>query len=103
MSNAMTNNQLKILLVLAQDGREKYGLEIIDKMEEMKAGAIALGSLYNAMNSLEKQGYVKGRDGDIEPGRRGRKRYYKITGSGLRVATAISTDISVLARGLAHG
>jgi DNA-binding PadR family transcriptional regulator len=69
--------------------RERYGLEIIEAVKEASGGKIKLGfgSLYPTLHKLEEKGYLEARWGDETPEERGgaRRRYYRITGLGVKV------------------
>ncbi|PTL82158.1 PadR family transcriptional regulator [Vitiosangium sp. GDMCC 1.1324] len=76
-----------ILTVLIH-GRS-YGLEIIEKVRERTEGKILLneGSVYPALKALEREGLVRSFEGEPLPERGGRpRRYYALTGEGLRAA-----------------
>lgn len=71
-----------ILTVLL--GRELYGLEILDQLNPDRPLQISFGSLYPALNRLEKKGFIEWRWGDIQDGSGGaRRKYYKVTGLGI--------------------
>ena len=81
-----------ILTVLA--ARELYGLEILDNLnlnrEDTFGSKLGFGSLYPALNRLEKKGFVKWRWGDESDDTGGaRRKYYKMTGMGSDVLTAV--------------
>lgn len=64
---------------------EGYGLDLIDRVRERTKGALELGqgSVYPALRSLERDGFVESRESDPLPERGGRRRrYYKITAAG---------------------
>ena len=67
--------------------RERYGLEIMKAIAEASQGKKTIGfsSLYPNLRKLEKRGFVTSRWGDEAPEAHtgARRRYYKITGSGL--------------------
>lgn len=67
--------------------RERYGLEIMDAISEASHGRKKIGfsSLYPNLRKLEKRGFVVSRWGDETPEENtgARRRYYKITGSGI--------------------
>lgn len=68
--------------------RERYGLEIMDAIAKASNGdrTIGFSSLYPTLRKLEKRGFVESRWGDeaAEETTGARRRYYKITGSGLQ-------------------
>ena len=69
-----------ILTVLL--GRELYGLEILEYINPGRPGLpLTYGSIYPALNRLEKKGFVESRWGD-ESTSGARRRYYKVTGLG---------------------
>ncbi len=80
----ITLNDVKILSSMISG--DKYGLEIIEEVKQ--AGTFfPLGSLYNALARLEKDGFVESYWGDATAERGGnRRRYYRLTSKG---ATAI--------------
>ena len=66
---------------------ERYGLEIMNAIVEASRGKKKIGfsSLYPNLRKLEKRGFVTSRWGDETPEENtgARRRYYKITGSGI--------------------
>ena len=71
-----------ILTVLL--GRELYGLEILDYINPDRPGIpLTYGSIYPALNRLEKKGLIESKWGDESTGSSGaRRKYYKVTGPG---------------------
>ncbi|NEP62523.1 MAG: PadR family transcriptional regulator [Symploca sp. SIO2G7] len=64
-------------------GRELYGLEILDKLNPDRPIPLSFGSLYPALNRLEKKGLIKWRWGDESEETGGaRRKYYRVTGLG---------------------
>lgn len=83
MSFKISLNELKILSALV--GKEKYGLQILKKVNGNRKKGILLGSLYNSLASLEKKGLVESWLSDEDSGG-GQRRYFKVTGAGQREA-----------------
>ena len=92
MSTRQPNSQLSLTLteeaiLNALMFRERYGLEIMNAIAQASKGAKTIGfsSLYPTLRKLEKRGFVTSRWGDEAPEETtgARRRYYKITGSGL--------------------
>ncbi|MDF2387643.1 helix-turn-helix transcriptional regulator [Nostoc ellipsosporum NOK] len=81
------------LVLLALYSKELYGLQIPQAMEEASGGQrqMGIGTLYPVLHSLEKKGLVESRWGDEGREERGgaRRRYYKLTGSGVATLEAI--------------
>lgn len=70
-----------ILTVLL--GRELYGLEILDVLNPDRPNPLSFGSLYPALNRLERKGLISWRWGDEQEESGGaRRKYYKVTGLG---------------------
>jgi DNA-binding PadR family transcriptional regulator len=66
-------------------GRELYGLEILDVLNNGRPIPIGFGSLYPVLNRLEKKGLVKWHWGDESEETGGaRRKYYKVTALGER-------------------
>ena len=69
-----------ILAILAD--RESYGYAIAKRVGELSNGTLQWteGMLYPLLHRLERQGYIHGRWGAAESGRK--RKYYRITRSG---------------------
>lgn len=65
-------------------GRELYGLEILDQLNLDRPNQLKFGSLYPALNRLDKKGLVEWKWGDQMDTSSGgaRRKYYKVTGLG---------------------
>jgi PadR family transcriptional regulator, regulatory protein PadR len=72
-----------ILAILADD--ELYGYAIVKRVDELSDGTLQWteGMLYPLLHRLERQGYIEGRWGSAETGRK--RKYYRITTSGRRI------------------
>ncbi|WP_242039693.1 PadR family transcriptional regulator [Anabaena sphaerica] len=83
------------LVLLALYNKELYGLQIPQAMEEASGGQrqMGIGTLYPVLHSLEKKGLVESRWGDEGREERGgaRRRYYKLTGSGVTTLQAVQS------------
>ena len=61
-------------------GKELYGLEIFDALSSEGWPPLSLGSIYPALNRLEKRGQILSRWGDVQEGSGGaRRKYYRLT------------------------
>lgn len=79
----LTPVEIEILLSLAEEARHGYGIKLA--VEERTSGRVRLGSgtLYVALQRLEKAGLVKGAARKPGPGtEKLRKRYFKLTADG---------------------
>jgi PadR family transcriptional regulator, regulatory protein PadR len=73
-------------ILTALGGRELYGLEILDELNLDRPNELGFGSLYPALNRLEKKGLIAWRWGEEEEVTGGaRRKYYKMTGLGATV------------------
>lgn len=75
------------LILTALSSGERYGLEIIDKADEISAGKmkLSLGGLYTTLHRMEEKGLLTSRWGETTEVRQGaRRKYYKVTGLGVR-------------------
>lgn len=98
-----------ILVAVAE--RERYGYDILQEVQEASGGNLhpSIGSLYLAIQRLEKQRLI--RESTTEPGAQradSRRRYYRATPLGLEVAAAEADRLAALlglarSRGLAPG
>ena len=76
-------------ILMSLMGGRGFGLEIIERVRERTNGRICLneGSVYPALKALEREGLLRGLDGEPVPERGGRpRRYYELTGEGRKVA-----------------
>jgi PadR family transcriptional regulator, regulatory protein PadR len=92
MNQEKTKKEIAKLTALDEDiltcllGRELYGLAILDQLNLDRPNELSFGSLYPALNRLDKKGYIVGRWGDdAEPLSGARRKYYKVTGLGHKV------------------
>lgn len=64
-------------------GRKLYGLEILNLLNDGRQIKIGFGSLYPALNRLEKKGLVSWKWGDESDATEGsRRKYYEVSGFG---------------------
>ena len=102
----MTRNQTLgemehlVLLVIVRLGDEAYGMRISEELAERTGRDVAIGSVYAALDRLEKRGHVHSRTGDPTPQRGGRaKRYFAAERSGVEALA----DSQALLTGLWDG
>jgi DNA-binding PadR family transcriptional regulator len=63
-----------VLLAIAHQGSEAYGVSIRQEIERRTGREVAVGALYTALDRLERKGYVASRMSDPLPARGGRAR-----------------------------
>ncbi len=99
------NAKATLLQVLVSG--EGYGLELIDRVAKRTGGKMKLheGSVYPALRSLERDGFIKSFDGaEPVPERGGRpRRYYKLTAKGAKAVSEQTSIITGLLRPATEG
>jgi DNA-binding PadR family transcriptional regulator len=77
--------ELMVILALIHLGDDAYGVPISRELEKHRGRDVSLGSVYAALERLEKKGLVSSSLGDPTPERGGKaKRYFQVTKRGLR-------------------
>jgi len=93
--------ELMILLALIRLGDDAYGVPISKELLNRTGREAALGSVYAALDRLERKELVSSALGDSTPARGGRaKRYFRITPKGLRDVQMTRAALINLWRGL---
>ena len=73
-----------VLLALARLKEQAYGMAIREEIDRRTGRDVAIGSVYSALDRMEKKGYVESHVGDPTPERGGRaKRYYLLRRAGV--------------------
>jgi PadR family transcriptional regulator, regulatory protein PadR len=78
-------SQLELFILSALITKERYGLEIIEVIEEAtgRKGILSLGSLYVTLHRMENKGFITSQWGETVESRQGtRRRYYRLTALG---------------------
>jgi PadR family transcriptional regulator PadR len=95
------NFELMILLAIMRIGDEAYGVPISDEIAANTGRTVVLGSVYAALERLERRGVVTSLLGEPRAERGGRApRYFRITASGLREVRTAHKALTTLWRGL---
>jgi PadR family transcriptional regulator PadR len=93
--------ELMVMLALMRLGEDAYGVPISREIEKIGRREVALGSVYAALERLEAKGFVTSQLGDSTPERGGRaKRYFHVTGKGLREVGETHRTLKKLWHGL---
>ncbi len=88
--------ELYVMLALAHQEPEAYGVTIRRAIENRTGRTIAIGAVYATLARLEEKGFVRFRISDPEPVQGGRaKKYFSLTRSGAR---ALRHSTAMLAR-----
>ena len=95
------NLELMVLLSLMRVGDNAYGVPISQEIEMRTGRDVALGSVYAALDRLERKGFVTSTLGDPTPERGGRaKRYYTLRPKALEALKENRRALVALWRGL---
>jgi len=99
--NSLSNFELMVMLALIRLGDEAYGVPISQEIEEHSGQDVAIGSVYAALERLEKRGFVVSKVGESTPERGGRaKRYFSVTSKGIKVVRDTQRTLLLLWNGL---
>ncbi len=91
--------ELYVLLALAHQGEEAYGVPIRREIEARTGRTIAIGAVYATLARLEDKGLVRFRISDPQPHPGGRAiKYFSLTAAGTR---ALRHSTKMLARMIA--
>jgi PadR family transcriptional regulator PadR len=94
--------QLVLLAILRLQRDGAYGVSIRSEIASCTERDPAPGAIYTTLDRLEKKGLVESEVGESTPQRGGRsKRYYSVTGEGVRSLKRARREYSRLAQGLA--
>ncbi len=95
---SLTPNQEIILSALRF--RRRYGLEILEAIEQSGGKQIGFNSLYPNLKKLERKGFVRSEWGDERPEKHtgARRKYYRITGTGAQALDAKQQLLEGVAR-----
>jgi len=94
--------ELMVLLALLRIESQAYGIPISREIQERTGRDVAIGSVYAALERLERKGLVSSALGDPSPERGGRaKRYFRVTGKGTREVREAQRMLTNMWRNLA--
>ena len=83
MTESLGEFEQLVLLAVAHQGRDAYGVTIRREIETRTGRQVSIGALYTALDRLERKGYVRSALSDPTPQRGGRsKRVVTLTASG---------------------
>jgi DNA-binding PadR family transcriptional regulator len=88
----------QILLALA--GEDLHGYAIMRQVEEQTSGRVRLGpgTLYSSIQTLLEEGFIEELDGAADDAGAERRRYYRLTTSGRKVARSEAERMAGLLR-----
>lgn len=101
MTDRVGSFEMEALMAVWQLNENAYGVSIGEKLFERTGSRPSVGKLYSTLERLGEKGYVESRMGEKTAERGGRrKKFFRITGLGRRVASEQFNRISALAVGL---
>jgi PadR family transcriptional regulator, regulatory protein PadR len=93
--------ELTVMLALLRLENNAYGVPISEELHKVTGRQISLGSIYAALERLERKELVISKLGDPTPERGGRaKRYFRVTTKGMRQVRATRAVLLNLWRGI---
>ena len=99
--NVLGEFEQVVLLALARLGPDAYGMAIRNEIEARTGRDVTIGSLYSALDRLERKGHVSSRLGDPTPERGGRaKRFYRLEVAGVHALNRSKQMLDRLWEGL---
>jgi PadR family transcriptional regulator, regulatory protein PadR len=100
-NDSLSNFELMVILALIRLGDSAYGVPIAEEIEKHRGKDVSIGSVYAALERLEGKGFVTSELGESTPERGGRaKRYFKVTGKGLKEVKETQQALLKLWKGL---
>jgi len=95
------NFDLMALLAVLRLGEDAYGVTIARELGEQTSREVVVASVYATLERLEERGLVTSSLGESTPERGGRaKRYFRITGAGIREVRDTRRSLMNLWKGL---
>jgi DNA-binding PadR family transcriptional regulator len=93
--------ELMVLLAVVRLGDGAYGVPISKELRELAGRELAFGSIYAALDRMQRKGFVTSVLGDSTPERGGRaKRYFRATPAGIRALKMTRTALMNLWSGI---
>ena len=93
--------ELMVLMAVLRLGEGAYGVSLARELSELRGQEVAIGSVYAALERLERKGAVRSALGERTPERGGRaKRYFQLTDEGLRSVQETRRTLDALWRSI---
>jgi len=100
-NDTLSNFELMVMLALIRLGDRAYGVPISHEIQQHRGKDVSIGSVYAALERLEAKSFVRSELGEATPERGGRaKRYFKVTGKGLKEVKETQRALLKLWKGL---
>ena len=93
-----------VLLAVARLGDDAYGIAIVDEIQRRTGTEVAVGSVYAALDRLERQGLATSAIGEPTAERGGRaKRYFQLDPAGARALARSRSALDAMWEGVELG
>lgn len=93
--------EMMVLLAVLRLGEDAYGVPISEELLRLAGREVSFGSIYAALERLERKRLVSSSLGDPTPERGGRaKRYFRVTPAGVRALRMTRTALTNLWKGI---
>jgi len=101
MADVLGAFEQSVLLAILRLGAHAYGRAILRDIEERLERDVAAGAVYATLDRLEAKALVASKEAPGTASRAGRaRRYYSVTGAGVRALNDSKTTIDNIWRGL---
>lgn len=96
MNNTLKQTEQVVMLAILRKQPDAYGVSLYEELESRLNKAVPMATIYATLETLEKKGFVKSRQGQATAERGGRaKMFFEITGRG---QMALNASLSALDR-----
>jgi PadR family transcriptional regulator, regulatory protein PadR len=90
-----------VMLAILRKQPDAYGVSIYEELETRLTKAVPMATIYATLETLEKKGFVKSKQGQATAERGGRaKMFFEITGKGQAALNASLQQLNSLLAGL---
>jgi PadR family transcriptional regulator PadR len=99
--STLSSFELMIILALIRLRDDAYGVPISQEIRKRSGRDVSIGTIYAALERLERKGFVSSELGEPTAERGGRaKKYFKVTGKGVREVRDVKGMLTRLWQGL---
>ena len=96
MNTTLKQTEQVVMLAILRKQPDAYGVSIYEELENRLTKAVPMATIYATLETLDKKGFVKSKQGPATAERGGRaKMFFEITGKG---QAALNASLSALDR-----
>ena len=100
-TNLLGELEQLVLLAVLQLGADAYPVTVRDEIQRRTGLDLARGSVYVALDRLDRKGYVESWFGDPTPERGGKaKRFFRVTPAGIRALRQAEAAVARMREGV---